>query len=344
MFFNLPFSHVRLLGLASFAMLTSASGSFAQSVNVYTYREPDLIRPLFDAFTKESGVKVNVIFAKEGLEQRIASEGASSPADVLLTVDIGRLQQAVELGVTQPIQSRVLEANIPAQYRDPAGQWFGLSARARVIYASRDRVKDQAITYEDLADPKWKGKICIRSGQNIYNVGLIAGAVARMGEEKAAEWLSGVKANLAKKPSGGDREVARDIAAGQCDIGIGNTYYVALMLNREADRKGWADAVRVVMPSFRNGGTHVNISGVVVAKHAPNKAEAVKLIEWLSQDQAQKLYAEMNFEYPVKPGIDVEKGTVATWGALRPDPAPLAEVARNRKTASQIVDKVGFDN
>jgi iron(III) transport system substrate-binding protein len=314
----------------------------ASEVNVYTYREPQLIKPLFDAFTRDTGIKVNVVFANTGLEERMAAEGDKSPADLLLTVDIARLVRAVELGVAQPVQSAALTQAIPAQFRDPANHWFGVTYRARVVYASKARVGDQTITYESLADPKWRGRICTRDGQHIYNNALFAAYVVKHGTEKAEEWLRGVRANLAKKPSGGDREVARDIAAGQCDIGLGNTYYIGLMLNREADRKAWAEAVSVVKPRFENGGTHVNISGFVVAKHAPNKANAVRLGEWLTGETAQKLYSAMNFEYPVRAGVAVDP-TVESWGTLVPDAMPLSDIAAQRKTASEIVDRVQFN-
>ena len=212
-------------------------------MNVYTYREHKLIQPLLDAFTKDTGIKVNVVSASSGLEQRIKTEGANSPADVLLTVDIGRLEDAVQAGITQPIKSAVLDKVVPSQYRDPEGHWYGISMRARVVYASKDRVKQDAITYEELADPKWKGKICIRSGQHIYNNALIGAMIAKHGEAKAEEWLRGLKANLAQKPSGGDRETARDVAAGKCDLGIGNTYYWALM-KTSSNQKDWADATK----------------------------------------------------------------------------------------------------
>jgi iron(III) transport system substrate-binding protein len=312
-------------------------------VNVYTYRETKLIQPLFDAFTKDTGIKVNVVSASSGLEQRIKAEGANSPADVLLTVDIGRIDEAVQAGVTQPIKSEAIEKIVPAQYRDPDGHWAGISMRARVIYASKDRVKQDKITYEELADPKWKGKICIRSGQHIYNNALFAAYAARYGEAKAEEWLRGVKANLAQKPSGGDREAARDVAAGKCDIGIGNTYYWALMMNNDPDKKPWAEATRVVLPTFEGGGTHVNLSGVLLAKHAPNKANAVKLIEWLTSEQAQQMYADQNYEYPVRTGVAVNP-TIAGYGALNADSLPISKIAANRKTAATLVDKVGFDN
>ena len=321
-----------------------AAPAFAQGdVNVYTYREAKLIAPLFEAFTKATGIKVNVVSASSGLEQRIVSEGANSPADVLLTVDIARVQDALNAGITQPLKSDVLEKTIPAQYRDPAGNWFGVSMRARVVYASKDRVKQDAITYEELADPKWKGKICIRSGQQIYNNALFAAFIAHHGEAKTEDWLKGLKANLAQKPSGGDREVARDIAAGKCDIGLGNTYYWALMQNVETDRKPWVEATKVILPTFQGGGTHINVSAAALTKHAPNKANAVKLIEWLAGDQAQHIYADMNFEYPLRAGVALNP-TIASYGALKPDAMPLVKIMEFKKAASVLVDKVGFDN
>jgi iron(III) transport system substrate-binding protein len=320
-----------------------ASGAQANEVNVYTYREAQLIQPLLDAFTKDTGIKTNVISASSGLEQRIKAEGANSPADVLLTVDIGRLQEAVDLGITQPVKSAVLDKAVPAQSRDPNGHWYGISMRARVVYASKDRVKQDAITYEELADPKWKGKICIRSGQQIYNNALFAAFLAKHGPEKTEQWLRGLKANLGQKPSGGDREAARDVAAGKCDLGIGNTYYWALMHDKEADKKAWADATRVILPTFEGGGTHVNLSGVVLAKNAPNKTNGIKLMEWLVGDKAQHMYADVNYEYPVLAGVPVNK-TIEAYGTLKADLMPISKIAENKKLAATLVDKVGFDN
>jgi iron(III) transport system substrate-binding protein len=313
-----------------------------ESVNVYTYREPALIAPLFDDFTSQTGIAVNVIFAKDGLEQRIRAEGDNSPADVLLTVDIARLQEAVELGVTQPVASATLDSTVPADFRDPDGHWYAVSMRARVVYASTERVAEDRITYEALADPKWKGRICIRSGQHIYNNALFAAFLAHHGEDKTVAWLEGLKANLAKKPSGGDRDVAKDIAAGVCDLGIGNTYYVGLMHNGDEEQQEWAKAMKVIMPTFADGGTHINISGVVLARHAPNRDNAVKLMEWLVSDQAQQHYASMNYEYPVKEGVALES-TVGSWGELQPDKLPLSDIAANKKKAAEIVDRVAFD-
>ena len=332
--------------IAATIVATAVAGSaLAQSgeVNVYSYREAKLIQPLFEAFSKDTGIKVNVISASSGLEQRIKTEGTNSPADVLLTVNIARLEAAIGLGITQPIKSDVLDKVVPGQYRDPEGHWYGISVRARVVYASKERVKQAAITYEELADPKWKGKICIRSGQHEYNNALFAAYIAKHGEAKAEAWLQGLKANLAQKPSGGDRETARDVTAGKCDLGIGNTYYWALMINGGPAQKPWAEATRVILPTFEGGGTHVNVSGVVLARHAPNKANAMKLIEWLAGEKAQHMYADMNYEYPLRVGVAVNP-TIAGYGALKPDSLQLAKIADNKKKAADLVDKVGFDN
>ncbi|MGB3502827.1 MAG: Fe(3+) ABC transporter substrate-binding protein [Mesorhizobium sp.] len=317
----------------------------AQTVNIYSYRQPDLIKPVLDAFTAETGIKTEVLFLDKGLEERIAAEGANSPADVILTVDISRLTKAKAAGVTQALDDATVNGNIPAEYRDPEGQWFGLTKRARVVYASKERVAEGPLTYAELADPKYKGKICMRSGQHDYNLALISAAIAHWGEAKTEEWLKGVRANLSRKPDGGDRDQAKAIAAGECDIGLGNTYYVGLMMTNEKDpeQKDWANAVRVVFPTFENGGTHVNISGAALAKNSPNRDNAVKLIQFLSSHNAQQIYAEKNFEYPVEPGLapsDIVKG----FGDLKADTLSLAEVASHRKAASEMVDRVGLDD
>ena len=332
-----------LSAIAASALFAAAAPATSQELNLYTYREPGLIKPILDAFTQQTGIKVNTVFSSSGLEERLRTEGQNSPADVLLTVDIGRLEQAKEYGVTQPLKSELLEKTIPATYRDPEGHWFGVSMRGRVVYASKDRVQQDAMSYEELADPKWKGKLCIRSGQHLYNISLIASVIAHKGEAKAEEWLKGVKANLAKKPSGGDREQAKDILAGVCDIAVGNTYYVGLMRHATNEQRQWGEAIKVILPTFsETGGTHVNISGVSLAKNAPNRDNAVKFMEFMMSDKAQEIYADLNFEYPIKDGIAIDE-TVASFGKLKPDAKPIAEIAKHRKSASQLVDKVGFD-
>ncbi len=325
------------------AGLCLAFPAAAQTVNVYTTREPALLNPVLEAFTKDTGIKVNSVFLKDGLEERIKAEGANSPADVMIMVDVTRLVSAAAAGITQPIASAAVTRDVPANLRDADNNWVALTQRARVVYASKERVKQDAITYEDLADPKWKGRICIRSGQNDYNNALFGAVIAHMGEAKAEAWLTGLKANLARKPSGGDRDVAKDIQAGLCDIGVANTYYMGLMTNREPERKAWADAVKLLQTTFVDGGTHVNISGAAVARNAPNKAEAVKLIEYMLGEKAQGLYANGNYEYPVRSNVTASE-TVKLFGAIKADATPLTTVSKARKAASNLVDKVGFDN
>lgn len=311
-------------------------------VNLYTHREAALIRPILDSFTAETGIKVNVVFAANGLAERIQQEGERSPADLLLSVDVATLTHAVALGITRPVQSAVLEARIPAALRASDGQWFAVSQRARAIYVSKERVTDPALSYEDLANPRFRGRVCLRDGLHPYNTSVVAAAIANMGEAKAEEWVRGIKANLVRKPSGGDRDVAKDIAAGACDIGLANTYYMGLM-QRDPNQKLWADAVRVILPTFRNGGgTHVNVSGLVFTKHAKNHANAVRLAEFLVSEKAQSLYATLNFEYPVVGGVAPDAFTTSL-GTLKADTLPLETIGKNRKAASELMEKTQFN-
>jgi iron(III) transport system substrate-binding protein len=242
------------------------------------------------------------------------------------------------------VDSTALKQTIPAQFRDPADHWFALTMRSRVVYASKERVKQDAITYEELADPKWKGKVCVRSGQHVYNTSLIATMIANKGEEFTETWLKGVKANLAQKPSGGDREQARDIFSGKCDIALGNTYYMALMAknDKNPEQREWGAAIKPLFPNANDRGSHINISGVAMAKHAPNKTNAVTLMEFLASEEAQRIYAMANNEYPVNPKVQPSE-IVQSWGTLKPDPLPLENIAKYRKKASELVDKVNFD-
>ena len=336
-----------LVGLACLAGQGAASQSAgAAEVNLYTTREPGLIKPLLEAYTKASGVAVNTVFVEKGLAERVAAEGERAKADVLMTVDIGNLVDIADRGLAQPVRSAALEAAVPAALRDPEGRWFALSTRARVAYAdARDFSTLEALRYEELADPKWKGKLCLRSGQHPYNTALVAHHLVRHGAEKTEAWLRGVKANLARKPAGGDRDVARDILAETCELGLGNSYYVGLMRSGRGgpEQQKWGEAIKVVLPTFEGGGTHVNVSGAAVSKTAPNRDEAVKLLEYLVSDEAQALYARTDYEYPVKAGASVDP-LLAALGTLRIDATPLAEIARSRKAASLLIDKVGFDN
>jgi iron(III) transport system substrate-binding protein len=322
-----------------------ALGAAAAEVHVYSFREPKLVEPLFQAFTAKTGIDVKVVSAKDGLIERIVAEGPNSPADVLLTNEFGLLIMARDAGITQSALTPVVEAEVPAAYRDPAGQWIGLTRRARVVYASKERVSQTAITYEELADPKWKGKLCSRSGQHTYNIALIASMIAHHGLAEAETWLKGVKENLAHKPSGGDRDQVKSIYAGECDIAIGNTYYMGLMMtnDREPEQKEWASAVKVLFPNASDRGTHVNLTGASLLKYAPNKANGIALIEFLASTEAQQAYAAVNHEYPVKEGVAPSK-LVQGWGELKPDGIALEELAKLRRQASELVDKVGFDS
>ncbi|MBR0556915.1 Fe(3+) ABC transporter substrate-binding protein [Ciceribacter sp. L1K23] len=341
-------TRINMLRAAAVFSATTVMGAGAAwadgEVNIYSYRQPELIQPLLDAFTKETGITTNVLFLDKGLVERINAEGANSPADVILTVDIARLVEAKEGGVTQPLQNETVNKDIPAQYRDPDGDWFGLTTRGRVVYASKDRVSLDTITYEELADPKWKGKICIRDGQHSYNIGLFASMVAHHGAEYTETWLKGFKENLARKPDGNDRSQAKSIMAGECDLALGNTYYVGLMQTneKEPEQKEWANAIKILFPNTADRGTHVNISGMALAKNAPNKDNAVKLMEFLSSGEAQTIYAEQVFEYPVMPGAE-PSDIVKAFGEIKPDALPLADIAANRKIASELVDKVGLN-
>lgn len=324
------------------AALTAAAPASAAEVNVYSYRQPELIAPLTEAFTAKTGITVNTVFLNKGMVERLKAEGKRSPADVVLTVDISRLGAIVDAGLTQPVVSDSLTAHVPPALRDPDGNWYAVSTRARVVYASKDRVKDgEVTTYEDLTNPKWKGRICTRSGTNAYNVALTAAMIYHHGEEGAKTWLSGLKDNLARKPQGNDRAQVKAIYAGECDISIGNTYYMGLML-KDPDQKAWADSVRIIFPTFENGGTHVNVSGVAMTKSAPNRENAMKLIEFLASPEGQEIYAEINNEYPVAPGTKPSV-LVSSWGEFTADDANLMDLARLRPDALRITQEVDFD-
>ncbi len=326
------------------AALAVATPAIADEVNVYSYRQPELIDHLTAKFTEETGIKVNTAFLKKGMIEKLDAEGDRSPADLIFTVDISRLNAAVEAGHTQAVDSEVLKANIPATLRDPAGQWFGLTTRARVVFASKERVQNPPKTYNELADPKWKGKICTRSGTHAYNVSLVAAAIYHLGNEGAKTWLQGVKDNLGRKPQGNDRAQVKAVYAGECDLAIGNTYYMGKMQNntKNPEQKDWAASVNVVFPIFEGGGTHVNISGMALAKHAPNKANAIKLMEFLASAEAQSMYAEKNYEYPVAPGTKPSE-QVASWGSFTPDSVNLVEIAKLRPAALKLIEEVDYN-
>ncbi|MBT5518110.1 MAG: extracellular solute-binding protein [Rhodobiaceae bacterium] len=311
-------------------------------VNVYSYRQPFLVAPLFETFTAQTGIEVKTIFAKKGLIERVKTEGKRSPADVILTTDIGRLQAARE--VSQAVSSPLLKQHIPALARGADDKWFGLTWRARVIYASKARVRARHLRFEDLTEAQWRGRICLRSGQHPYNVALFAALLDEMGEAKFRQWLLGLKANLAAKPSGNDRAQVRRVYGGACDLAIGNTYYMGKMQTNEKkpEQKQWADSVKIIFPDMPRGGAHMNVSGMAMAKHAPNRANALKLMEFLVSEAAQETYATVNFEYPIRDDVAVSP-RVKTWGAFTRATTSLDRIAALRVRASQLVDETGFN-
>lgn len=338
---RLPF---RLLGLATAVLLAAPSLAGAAEVNVYSARKDHLIKPLLDRFTQETGITVNLLSAGEDqLTERMKAEGANSPADVLITTDVGRLHKARVDGLLQPAVSPVLDKNVPAKFRDPQGFWYGLSARARVIFYAKDRVKPAELsTYEDLADPKWKGRICVRSSSSVYNQSLLAGVIAVHGLDKAEKWAKGVADNMARKPQGGDRDQISAVAAGQCDIAIANTYYFAQMQkSAKPEEKAAAEKVALFWPNQQGRGAHINISGAGIAASAKHKAEAVKLLEFLSGAEAQRIYAETNSEFPVMAGVK-PSALVASWGPFKGEDVAVTMLGENNAQAVRIFDRVGW--
>ena len=312
----------------------------SEEVNVYSYRQPFLVKPLFDKFTEQTGVKVNVVFAKKGMAERLAREGKYSKADVLLTTDISRLIELKDKDLVQVVNSPLLEQAIPAALQAQDNSWFSLTTRVRNIYSSK-RLGSVDINYEDLADEKYKGRLCMRSAKHPYTVALVASMIAEHGEAYTLTWLEKLKANLARKPQGGDRSQVQAIHQNLCDVSLGNSYYFGKMLKDEK-QKVWADGVYINFPNQKNRGAHINVSGVAMAKFSPNANNARALMEFLVSKPAQKLYAETNMEYPVRQGVEAST-MVASWGEFKADNLPLADIAKNRKAAIMLIDQAKFD-
>ncbi|MFA7520928.1 Fe(3+) ABC transporter substrate-binding protein, partial [Shewanella sp.] len=304
-------------------------------------RQAFLVEPILTRFTEETGIGVNLVFAKDGIAERLVREGRLSPADLVLTSDFSRLVELVDKDLTSPVKNPLLESNIPAQYRDPDGQWYALTMRVRNLYTAKDRLGQQQLTYEELADPKYKGKICTRSGKHPYNIALVASMIAHHGEAEAKTWLQGVKTNLARKPQGNDRGQIAAVKEGVCEIAIGNSYYYGNML-QDPEQKAIAEAVTLNFPNQADRGAHVNVSGMVLTRHAPNKANAIKLMEFLSADVAQKAYADVNMEYPVKADV-APSSLVASWGKFKSDQLPIFKLAEYHQAAVKLLDEVQFD-
>ncbi len=325
------------LAASSLTLPVAAAGE----VTVYSYRQEFLVKPILDDFSQATGVKVNFVFAKDGIADRLAREGRLSPADLVLTSDFSRLQELVDKQLVTQVESDTLKQNIPAQYRDPEGNWYALTMRVRNLYSSKERLGPLAINYEDLADARYKGKVCMRSGKHPYNIALVASMIAHHGEADAKSWLQGLKSNLARKPQGNDRAQVQAVKEGLCDIAIGNSYYYGKML-QDPKQRPWAEAAVINFPNQENRGAHINVSGMALAKHAPNSADALKLMEYLSSDAAQQSYAEVNMEYPVKVDVPVSK-LVASWGDFKADDLPVYKLAEHHQAALRLLDEVKFD-
>ncbi|SCZ68343.1 Fe(3+) ABC transporter substrate-binding protein [Thiohalomonas denitrificans] len=332
--------------VAGAALLIGVSGQAwsAEEVNLYSARKENLIKPLLDRFTEESGIEVNLVTGKaDALLKRLEVEGRHSPADLLLTTDAGRLHRAKEAGVLQPMQSDALEQVIPDTYRDPEGYWYGLSVRARPILYVKDKVDPQELsTYEDLADPRWKNRVCIRSSSNIYNQSLVASMITSRGQEATQQWADTFVKNFARKPAGGDRDQIAAAAAGMCDIAVANTYYLGVMLHSDdpAQREE-AEKVAVFWPNQEGRGTHVNVSGIALTAAAGNRDNAQRLMEFLVSDEAQAWYAEVNHEYPVKADVAWSE-TLQSWGSFKADDVNMAKLGEYNAEAVKLMDRAGW--
>ena len=317
----------------------------AKEINIYSHRQPFLINPFLELFTEETGIKTNVVYSKKGLAQRLKAEGENSPADVILTVDIGRLYVYDDLNLLAPLNSKKLINNIPDYLRSPENTWFGLSKRARVIVVHKTKIMEDEITkIEDLADSKWKGKICSRPGSHVYNRGIMASVLAALGKEEAEIWAKGMVENFARRPQGNDRAQVKAIYEGECQIALINNYYFGkLKFSEDPEQRKWAESVRLVFPNQAEGdrGAHVNISGGGVAKFSKNKAEAQQLLEFLTSEKAQKLYGEINFEYPANLKIEPSE-ELKNWGKFREDTLPIIKIAELAPEAQKIIDRVGW--
>lgn len=334
-------------GLVGLAM--SGVVSAEEEVNIYSYRQPHLIEPMLQVFTNQTGIKVNAVYAKKGMIERIKAEGDHSPADLALTVDISRLAALKNAGLLQPVHSQALKSNIAENLRDPGMEWFALTQRSRVIMAAKDRVPEGAITsYEQLGDPNLGYKVCMRKGNHAYNISLISSMVAAHGRDGARKWLQGVNDNLGRKPQGNDRAQVGGVIAGECDLAIANTYYFGKMFTgnggKNPEQIEWAKGVQVIFPNQQDRGAHVNISGIGLLKNSPNKSNAIRLMEWLSGDIAQYMYAHENYEFPVKSGVPSSPFVTKylRGGDFKADAVSLSTIADHAKTASELVAEVNF--
>ncbi len=331
-------------GVLAGAALAGVSPAQAEELNIYSSRHYQTDEALYDGFTKETGITINRLEGKgDQLIERIKNEGVNSPADILITVDAGRLWRAEQAGLFQPVTSDVLDARIPANLRHPDGLWYGMSTRARLIYYNKDEVGEGEIqSYEDLADPRWQGRICIRSSSNIYNQSLLGSLIAAHGEDQAEAWAKGVVGNFARSPQGGDTDQIRAVAAGQCGVSVGNSYYfVRLMKSDKPEDQAVVEKIGVVFPNQDSRGTHVNVSGAGVLKNAPHPDAALKFLEYLASQKAQDYFADGNNEYPAVNGVPADSA-LESLGSFKADELNVSVLGRNQPEAQRIFDRAGW--
>ena len=326
----------------AFACVSSFAS--ADTLNIYSYRSQLLLQPLLDAYTAETGTNFNIVHAPKGLVQRLQAEGANTKADLVMTVDISRIAELAETGLLTELQSDIIEANVPHYHRDERDLWTALSSRARIVAISKDRVAKGAIqNIEDLANPDWKGRLCTRKGSHVYNRALLASIIAHNGEAEAKAWAEALVGNLARKPQGNDRAQAKAIWAGECDIAIMNTYYYGKMKfnDKEPEQKQWADSIELIFLNQAGRGQHVNVTGAGILKTSKNQQAARAFLEWLTEEKAQKIYASVNYEYPINPTVAADP-EVFSWGQFKVDALPITEVARLSPKAQMIIDQTGW--
>jgi iron(III) transport system substrate-binding protein len=330
--------------MAAIAMM-SATLTTAAEVNIYSARQPFLISNILNDFTQSTGIVTNIVYAKSDISKRLQLEGALSAADIVLTSDIAPLYDLAQKGLTQTVSSALLEKNIPNEYRDPQQQWFGLTARARIIFASKDRVKlGEIADYEQLTDQKWQGRICTRSAKHNYMLSLISSMITANGETATEQWLKGLKDNLARKPQGNDRAQVKAISEGVCDLALVNSYYFVKMITnkRKPDQVKSAQSVFLIFPNQQSRGSHMNISGMALTKYAPNKRHAIALMEYLSSDKAQEIYASQNHEFPINPKVKPSKFLQQYMPNFKRDNISLAAIAEQHQKALSLIKKVGL--
>ena len=335
---------LRVICGALLVAIISNGAAFAESLGIYTHRQPFLLEPILEAYTKKTGVEFQTVYAPKGLAARLKAEGERTEADLVLTVDISRIKELADTGLLAPLASDILNKNVPSYLRDANDRWTALSLRARIIAVSKERVGKQAIsTIEDLASPKWQGRVCSRKGSHVYNRAVLASLIAHNGEEAAKNWTLGIVDNLARRPQGNDRAQAKAIYSGQCDVALMNTYYYGKMkfAKDKPEQQKWADSIEIAFFNQDGRGQHVNISAAGITQGSKRKELARAFLEWVTSEEAQQIYTKVNFEYPVNPNAQLSE-EVASWGTFKMDMLPMNVIADNSPQAQRIINETGW--